>query len=499
VERRPAGHALVPTGGVNGRRRPATFDGPRVLLIAAVALWSVTFDRLGALRQDRFRTFGFDLGIYDQATWLLSRARDPFITVRGLEAFGHHVNVILLLLAPFYRLGAGPHFLLLVQVGAQASGAFAVFLLARDRIADRWLALALGVVYLLHPTSQWLVWEFFHPDAVSIGPVLFAYWASRERRWRWFAFAAVLALLCKEDVALVLVVIGLLIAWRGDRRIGLGVSVASLAVYAIDTRVVIPWQNGIGPFYDTFFGTLGTNPLQVAVNVVRHPGATWDLVHHHDRPEYLWRMLAPVAFVPLISPSTFAIAFPMLAVNLLSSFPYTRDAHFHYSALVLVGVTIATVEGVARLPTLHARRLLVGAILAASVVTTVAWGPSPVGSEYRNGWWPLQADPRQAVNEAAVREVPANAAVSASYTYVPHLTHRVRVYEFPVPWRDINWGVRGENLDDPSRVQWIVVDRQLLDTDAENLLDTLLKYEFRVRSDEQDVLVAQRVHPPPAG
>lgn len=481
---------------MTAHRAQTLLDGPRVALVAAVGVWSLTLGRLGALRHDRFGTFGFDLGIYDQAVWLLSRARDPFITVRGLEAFGHHVNVILLVLAPFYRLGAGPHFLLLVQVAAQASGAGAVFLLARDRIADRWLAAALGAVYLLHPTSQWLVWEFFHPDAVAIGPLLFAYWASRERRWGWFACAALIAAMCKEDVALVLVIIGLLVAWRGDRRIGFGVSAGSLAWYIVATRVIIPWQNGIGPFYDSFFGTLGTNPLQVAVNSVRHPGVTWDLLRQHDRLEYLWRMLGPVAFVPLISPSTLAIALPMLAVNLLSSFPYTRDAHFHYSALVLVGVMIATVEGVARLPTVAVRRALVGVILATSVVATVAWGPSPIGVAYHRGWWPLQTDPRQAVNDAAIHEVPANAAVSASYSYVPHLTHRVRVYEFPVPWRDINWGVRGEHLDDPSRVQWIVVDRRLLDFDGEIVLGTLLRYEFTVRSDRDGVLVAQRVHPP---
>jgi Predicted membrane protein len=461
-----------------------------------MVVWSLTLARLGALRHDRFGTFGFDLGIYDQATWLLSRARDPFITVRGLEAFGHHVNVILLVLAPFYRLGAGPHFLLIVQVAAQASGAAAVFLLARDRIGDRWLAVVLGAVYLLHPTSQWLVWEFFHPDAVAIGPLLFAYWAARERRWKWFACAALIAAMCKEDVALLLVVIGLLVAWRGERRIGFGVSVGSLAWYVVATRVIIPWQNGIGPFYDSFFGTLGTNPLQVAMNSVRHPGSTWALLRQRDRLEYLWRMLVPVAFVPVISPSSLAIAFPMLAVNLLSSFPYTRDPHFHYSALVLVGVMIATVEGVARLPSPQTRRVLVGVILATSVATTVAWGPSPVGAEYRKGSWPLQADARQAVNEAAIREVPANAAVSASYSFVPHLTHRVRVYEFPVPWRDVNWGVRGEHLDDPGEVQWIVVDRRVLDSDGETLLKDLLHYEFRVRSDRDDVLVAQRVHSP---
>lgn len=472
------------------------FDVPRLGLVVAIGLWSSTLARLAALRHDRFGTFGFDLGIYDQATWLLSRARDPFITVRGLEAFGHHVNLLLFLLAPFYRFGAGPHFLLLVQVGAQASGACAVFLLARDRLHDRWLALALGVVYLLHPTSQWLVWEFFHPDAVAIGPLLFAYWAARERRWGWFACAALLAAMCKEDVALVLVVIGLLIAFRGDRRIGLGVSAGSLAWYVVATRVVIPWQNGIGPFYDSFFGTLGTTPSGVAYNVVRHPGAAWDVVRHHDRVEYLWRMLGPLAFVPLLSPSTLMIAVPMLAVDLLTSFPYARDAHFHYSALVLVGVMIATVEGVARLPTARTRRALVVAILASSIVATVAWGPSPISREYHRGWWPLQSDPRQAVNEAAVRAVPANAAVSASYIYVPHLAHRVKVYEFPVPWRNVNWGVRGEHLDDPNRVDWIVVNRELLDVEGQNVLRKLLRYEFRVVSESDGVVVARREHPP---
>jgi uncharacterized membrane protein len=499
VEGSPGGAAPARAPAPTARHPQTWLDGPRIVLVGAIALWSITLGRLGVQRHDRFGTFGFDLGIYDQAIWLLSRLRDPFITVRGLEAYGHHVNVILVVLAPFYRLGAGPHFLLFVQIAAQASGAVAVFLLARDLIGDRWIAVGLGIVYLLHPTSQWLVWEFFHPDAVSIGPLLFAYWAAREWRWGWFAFAAVVAAMCKEDVALVLAVFGLLIAWRGDRRIGLGVSAGSIAWYVVATRVVIPWQNGIGPFYDTFFGTLGTTPVQVAVHSVRHPLATWKIVNQHDRYEYLWRMLAPVAFVPFVAPTSFAIAFPMLAVNLLSSFPYTRDAHFHYSALVLVGITIATVEGVARVPTCSARRALVAVILAASLATTIAWGPSPIGAEYHRGWWPLQADVRQAVNEAAIREVPPGAAVSASYSYVPHLTHRVKVYEFPVPWRDINWGVRGEHLDDPALVQWIVVDRRLLDPDGEAVLRTLLGGEFAVRSDHDGVVVAQRVRRPARG
>src|SRR5437764_10793189 len=206
------------------------------------------------LRQARFATFSFDLGIYDQAVWLLSRFHDPFITVRGLEFFGHHVNPALVAFVPFYWLGAGPKFLLVAQVLVQASGAIAMYLLGRDRLHDRWVGVALAAVLLLNPTYQWLTWEFFHPDALAIAPLLFAYWAARTERWRWFVAFAVIALACKEDVALALAVMGILIAFRGRRRIGAIVFGASVAWYVMATRMIIPWQNGIGPFYDTYFG-----------------------------------------------------------------------------------------------------------------------------------------------------------------------------------------------------------------------------------------------------
>jgi len=161
-------------------------DPARWVLGAMVTVWSAVFITLGWIRHARFGTFAFDLGIYDQGLWLLSRF-EMFDTVKGLPLFGHHMNLVLVLLAPFYRLGAGPEFLLVVQVLAQASGAVAVFLLARDRLGDRWLAVVLAGVLLANPTYQFLVWEFFHPDALAIAPLLFAYWAARAERWGWFA------------------------------------------------------------------------------------------------------------------------------------------------------------------------------------------------------------------------------------------------------------------------------------------------------------------------
>jgi hypothetical protein len=72
------------------------------------------------------------------------------------------------------------------------------------------------------------------------------------------------------------------------------------------------------------------------------------------------------------------------------------------------------------------------------------------------------------------------------------MTHRERIYEFPVPWRNVNWGVEGENLHDPDDVEWIAVDRRRLGLADRLLLDQLLDSEFEVRLDRDDIVVAER-------
>ena len=98
-------------------------------------------------------------------------------------------------------------------------------------------------------------------------------------------------------------------------------------------------------------------------------------------------MFAPVTFVPLLAIPTLLIAGPMLAVNIFSSFPYTREIRYHYSSLVLVGIILATVEAIAWVAVKRPgfTRFLVGLVVASSLAATVAWGPSPIGVKYHPG------------------------------------------------------------------------------------------------------------------
>lgn len=464
-----------------------------------VVLWSAVFIRLGLLRHTRYATFAFDLGIYDQGIWLLSRFKEPFVTVRGLNLFGHHMNLILLLIVPFYWMGAGGGTLLVIQVLAQASGAYAVWLLARDRLAGRWLAVAAAGALLLNSTYQYLTWEFFHPDALAISPFLFAYWAARARRWRWFAFNAILAVACKEDVALAMAMMGLIIWIRGDKGKGALTAGLSLGWWLLSTRLLQPaLLGGAMPFYDSFFGEFGATAGQAVRGMLSNPAKVLEVASRPDRIAYYLMMLAPLALLPLFSPLTALPALPMLAVNTLTTFPYARDSRYHYSALVLAGLMPAAVEAVAWLGRNRAihRRLLVSALTAAALATSVAWGPSPISTRFRTGLWPLgPQDGRYQAKAEAIEMLPDAESVSAIYYLVPQVDHRQQVYDFPEPFRAVNWGIEGRGLPDPNSVRWILIDRQVLSPPDAAFARRLLTENFAVRFERQGIVLAERIRP----
>src|SRR6185437_13148748 len=152
----------------------------------------------------------------------------------------------------------------------------------------------------------------------------------------------------------------------------------------------IPWQNGIGPFYDNFFGDLGNSPTKVVFNSVRHPTKTWNLARRHDRKTWYFNMLAPWAFVPALDLRVLAVAAGAIFINVVSSFPYTRDYRFHYSSIVVAACSVATVEAIAWISNRAKERLatqasMVSVVLVAAVIASYMLGCASYSRHYRDG------------------------------------------------------------------------------------------------------------------
>lgn len=513
------------------------------MLASLVAAYASVFGHLTWRQHANWRSLGFDTGIYDQGMWLLSEGRTPFLTMRGMDYWGHHVAIVGYLFAPIYRLGGGVQAVTLVHTAWVAAGALPLWLLARDRWAldasparapraptdggalpandraaagssgagggtwHRWVALAVPAAYLLHPALNWVTWWLYHPDSMAITPLLFAWWLARARRWGWFAVACVAAMACKEDVALAVLVLGAVIALRGgrseegrwsDRRVGALTALAGAAWFLFCAKVVIPLRNdNAPPFYESYFPMLGASLGEIVRNLVLHPSRALTLLSRPRVPDYALKMLGPVGFVaPFLAPLALVVAGPQLGVNLLVEVQDGATIKSQYASLPIVGLFLGTVEGMAML---RRRPALLRAaavwLVGCAVVGSHLWGLGPFSREFRSGVWSDRPRPNVAQLERARALVPPMAGVAVSWNVVTQFTHRPVVFEYPNPWLSSNYGPTGNDLGDPTGVDWVVVERSALTRRDFDLLDHLVGPGggFETVLDEAGVAVARRV------
>ncbi|MDQ4098174.1 MAG: DUF2079 domain-containing protein, partial [Actinomycetota bacterium] len=238
---------------------------------------------------------------------------------------------------------------------------------------------------------------------------------------------------------------------------------------------------------------LGDTPAEIVGTSLRHPSRLAERVTAPSAVSYYARLVVPFGFTSMLAPFIAAIGLPQLLVNVVSTAEFTRNFKYHYAALPLAGLAVAMVEGIAAVSARPAvRRFLVGTVVASALAATAVWGPSPIGREFRTGWWPSEG-PHRALKSRALDAVPDGAAVSASYSFVPHLTHRERIYQFPNPFRPFTWGIADRHYPPPTVARWLVIDRSdVFDSERELLHGLLTSGQFRVVFDQDGVVVARR-------
>jgi uncharacterized membrane protein len=486
------------------RRRAAGMHPAAWLVLLASVIFMAVFGSLGVQNHRNFGTWSYDMGIYDQAVWLLSRGGDTFMSVRGLDVWGHHVNPVLYLLVPFYWLGAGPSFLYVVQAIALGAAAWPAYLIARDRFANPWMGLVWGVVVLLYAPLQWISWAMFHPEAFVITPMLYAWWFAGRERWRW-AYAMVLLALCaREDVALAVAMMGLVLPWHLRRspqrravllRCG-GLVALGVVWYLVATRFVLPWFNGgKEPFYVTYFyGNYGSNVPEILSNVVSNPSWVWRDATAPDRLEFYRQLSWPLGWMHLLHPLGLLMAAPQMLASVIGLSPYARMIRYQYTSVMIAPLVISAIHG-SRLLWRHRylKAALPAALLVSAYVTNVMWSPSPLNRRDSQVW--AVELPRTESLREAVALVPDGASVSATYQLLPHLTHRRHAYDWPNPFLVSVWGNDDcDRLPDPATIEYVVLDKTQIGVGNFDLFDAMIVEggPFEVIYESTSVVVLRR-------
>jgi uncharacterized membrane protein len=431
---------LTPLGQSRSVARRRTVGVISHLFVAAMTVaYAFWFSDISVVVQDGYGTFGYDMGIFDQGVWLLSRFHTPFVTVMGRNLFGDHTSFALLLAVPIYWVDPAPQALLVLQTVLLAAAAIPIYLTGRLLIRNDPLSALLAGAFLANPALQDGNLEQFHPEAFLTLGIATAIYAAVARRRRLLWVAVILCLLTKEDAALLVIPLGVWIAFRRSPRLGLTIVAVAVAAMAFAYEVVIRSLLGTTGFYADripFGGWQGT-----VRTLFEHPGRFWSYLRSGSRPFYVWQLGCATGWVWILSPELAAVALLTVAENLLSRFSYMHSIDYHYSLAIVPVLAAGTVWAVSRLATPARRQWAVGLVAAAALLSCWLWGLAP----WSRNPYPYVVGNRVAAQINAVADaVPPGAILSADDRFVPHVAHRVRVYQWPTPFSAEEWGLNTE-------------------------------------------------------
>ncbi len=408
------------------------------LLWLAIGVYSFVFIRQSFFLYHRYALTAYDLGIYDQAVWLISRFHNTFDTVRGLPLLADHFDPILYFLAPLFWVWDSPKILLIAQTLALALGALPVYALARRTTGLAPIGLLFAVCYLCYPPMEWSNTFDFHPEIFATPFLLGAFYYLICGRRRLYFLLLVLTALTKETAGLTIILLGLY-ALAVNRRLGwLTVGMGAEAL-VIALGVLQIYHKGHPSPYFWLYSRYGKTPIQIVGTLLHHPIGVAAGLNTEETRRYLFELFQPLFFLPLLAPEALALASPSLLANLLSGRSFMRMIYYQYTVYITPFVFIASIIAFDRL-----RRwggLFTTGLLVFYLIASTIWGLNE--SPFLITSWPLtqpvssfQADQAESI----LRLIPPGVSVSAQSGLIPHIDHRRLIYLFPNPFYQVACG-----------------------------------------------------------
>lgn len=396
---------------------------PILVLVSAFAL---VYLILVLFNHRNFATNAFDLGIFDQAVWKLSRFEIPYSSLKRMIIWGDHFDLILLLFAPFYWLWSDARVLLILQVLLIVSSAFPIYRMAKEKLRDEVSSLLLCFCYLSFIGIQLALDFDFHTATIVIAPLAWFFYAFYFEKWKLFWLCFVLCLFCREDSALIMFMFGVYL-FLVKRRWKVGALAAALSLawlYLVLFRIKPLWADYSGVGY-VDLGKLAQSPVGILKSFFDAPVKRQTFIV----------LLSSWAFLPLGSPLFWFLAFPMFFLRFVL-LDYPRwILQFHYNANVAPMLALAATEVLGPVRRFIGKKGGVGAVrflvflsLGATCFMSVKLR-SPLLKLVRPNFYRST----QTIEDSysAMLLIPNNASVAAQNPFVPHLSHRSEIYLYP--------------------------------------------------------------------
>jgi uncharacterized membrane protein len=425
------GHAgLGPLFAPLAQRLPRSRRAARIAL-GALLLGTFVFGYTHALRvHHKLLTSNYDFGLFENLFYNALQGRHGIAL--GGQYFAQHAEFLLYALLPLYALVPRSETLLALQTLLIVGAALPLYLLAERWLKSAWAALALALIYVSSPALHGPLLFDFHFLPLSAFFVLWAAWCWSVRRWLGFWSMVLLALCCREDVAIGVAAVGAGLAVLGrTRRVAYALLALGVLWFA---WVKFVWMPRFGPmtFSDYYAGLIPWGEQgfgAVVLTLLSNPLYALGRSLSGEKLLLALQLMTPLAFLPLRRCGTLFLLVPgLIVVGLSTSQAAIGQIQFHYATHFLPYLFIATVIGLAVRTPAERWTLWPGMALAA-LVCTLHFGAFFVSSfktsfhEVSFAWGPRD-EQRRGDFEALAALVPAAASLSAGEYEGPQLARR---------------------------------------------------------------------------
>lgn len=458
---------------------PITKSEIKTIFIIALTFLIITL----ILSLNRHYSFfsSFDLGIFNQVFWNGTQGRFfqsslasqlstnvihsgelPEVTYHYL---GQHFTLALLIWLPIYYLFPSPATLIVIMVMLVTSGGIVLYILARE--------------YVFPPVATLIMISFYSAIAI-LGPTLSNFnnicqiplfifsllLAMEKRKWWLFWVFCFLTLIVRQDSSITLFGVGFyLICSRRYPRIGLVVCTICFIYFATVTNLIMPLfsEDVAKRFMTEKFGQY-TNGKEVSTLsliwiMIRNP---WLLIVEIFSPVdktlgYLLGQWLCLAFIPVVAPASWIIAaFPLLKLFLAQG-KSVLAVNIRYAISVVPGLFYGAIlwwggqsfgnftQGIKHL---KPRKLLPKFkifwvfCICMSLLLTFTSSNTELSRAFYFIWpdsfnpWVHVSLTRQwkhaGVINSIIKQIPADAGVSATNAIIPHLSSRTAIVRLPL-------------------------------------------------------------------
>lgn len=367
---------------------------------------------------------GYDLSIIDQAIWKYSQFKDPVTTTHvyfDAPIYTDHLELIFILIAPLYWVFDSAITLIVLQVLAVIASGVGVFLLAKEYRLKPFVANILLINYFAFFGIQFAIWSDVHSLVFAVGFLAWFLLFLKRGNVKLTILFLVFSIICKEDIALLTLLLSLSFFILYKSKLALYTMVLSALYLGFVFLIYFPFIIGLYKYAPEGGIFSDPNPLY--------------LINSVEKQKTILFSLANFGLLPLFSPTSLLAYVGDLGHYFILGNTKVESAQGlfgHYRSTLSLLLVWPTIIVISRLKKFN--NLGVGIYLLICTLFFQYYLHLPLSYLSKSWFW--KPTPEKESINYMIKRLPKNASVVTTNNIASHVTHRDEVYTLFPYFRD---------------------------------------------------------------